>query len=114
MSASKALEHMGGIDFARSVSVVDVPYGTIAQQYVGSGGVGRYFSGIGASELQVGIKPTGNLPSLFQSMSNTPALRSFARPDYIYPPGAVVPGSGAGNVLQYFIPNTSGMVQIVR
>ncbi len=114
MSPTQALGHMGGIDFTRSVSVVNVPYGTIAQQYVGPSGVGSYYSGLGASELQVGIKPTGNLPSLFQTMSDTPALRSFSMPDYIYPPGAIVPGSGAGNALQYFIPNKSVMVQIVR
>lgn len=113
-SPSRALQHMEGIDFSRPVTPVTIPYGTTAQQFVGPRGTGHYFAAYGSTPLQSGIPSLRQSPTLFQSFGDIPALQSFTRPDYIYPPGAVVPGSGAGNGLQYFVPNNGLMVPITR
>lgn len=110
----EALLHMEAIDFTKAGSAVEIPYGTVAQQFVNPRGVGNYFSGIGATELEVGIEQLGRDASLFQSLRNTKALQSVTRPDYVFPPGDVVAGSGAGGAIQYYVPDKSAMIQILR
>ncbi len=110
-SASDAINHMRGIDFARPVTPVTIPYGSLAQQYAGPNGVGRYFSPVGATPLEIGITPAGRTQMLFQSMGETRALESFARPDYVYPTGTV---PGAGGALQYFVPKRGVFTPICR
>jgi RHS repeat-associated protein len=112
-SPERALAHMDYIDFSRPVTPVTIPYGTTAQQFVGERGPGSYFAPYGSTPLQCGIEPLGQWPTLFQSLGDTPALQSFTRPDFVYPHG-VVPGSGAGGGLQYFVPNKRLMVPITR
>jgi hypothetical protein len=105
---------MEGIDFTQPVTPVTIPYGTTAQQFVGSSGVGQYFSPLGTTQLEAGIGSTGGSPTLFQSMGNIRALESFTAPNYVYPPGGIVPGSGAGGVQQYFVPSNGLFVPITR
>ncbi len=113
-SPSRAFQHMDGIDFTQPVVQVTIPPGIVAQQFVGPRGTGNYFAPIGSSPLQSGIPNLGQYPTLFQSLGDMPALQSFTRPDFIYPPGAVVPGSGAGGGIQYFVPNNRFFIAITR
>ncbi|MEY3203697.1 MAG: hypothetical protein RLZZ21_28, partial [Planctomycetota bacterium] len=111
-SPAKALQHMRGIDFDRPVTVDAVVPGMRYQQYVGPGGVGRYFSLPGTTPLQSGIDPVqaASRPLMFfESSVRTPALRSYAAPDFLYPQG-LVPDSGAGGGLQIFVPHSKAMV----
>lgn len=107
-TTSRALQHMEGIDFSQPVRVVDLPRGTALQQYyVPSRGIGNYFAPPGTTPLQAGLTLEGQSLGIFENSVPVRGLQSFAAPDYIYPPGAVVPGSGAGGGMQYFIPNKS-------
>ena len=106
----RALQHMAGIDFTRPVSAINIQSGATLQQFVGKNGVGSYFAPVGTTPLQAGIQPSGQSPTIFQSNGNVSALQSFTLPDFIYPPGRVVPGSGAGNGLQYFVPDRTLLV----
>ena len=111
-TASRALQHMGGIDLSQTVNVTTLEMGTALQQYVRPGAVGKYFAPLGTTPLQSGLSITDETLGVFQNTVPVRALRSFAMPEYIYPPGAVVPGSGAGGGLQYFVPNTSAFVPL--
>ncbi|MDA0659332.1 MAG: hypothetical protein O2931_13130 [Planctomycetota bacterium] len=113
-SSIRAMQHIDGIDFTRPVTPVTISYGATAQQFVGARGPGRYFAPVGSSPLQSGIPATGQFPTMFQSIAEVCALQSYTRPDYIYPPGGVVPGSGTGGGLQYFVPEPHFFVPISR
>jgi hypothetical protein len=104
---SVALDHMHGTDFSRSLSVTTLPEGTALQQYVGAGGPGNYFSPIGTTPLQAGIDATDRSLGAFRNVVPVRAVRSFAAPDYLYPPGTVVPGSGAGGGVNFLFPITA-------
>jgi hypothetical protein len=86
-----------------------IPTGSIVQQYVGSSGVGHYFSFPGATPLQLGIKPDGRVSRQFITTTDVSALISTTEDDYMWPPGAIVPGSGAGGAVQFYVPDTTGM-----
>ncbi|MEJ7594163.1 MAG: RHS repeat-associated core domain-containing protein, partial [Planctomycetaceae bacterium] len=110
--ARRATDHIEGIDLNSPVTPMTIPPGTALQQYVGPKGTGNYFSPVGSTPLQVGIPELGQTPTLFESVGNVPALQSNSRPDFIYPPGRVVPGSGAGGATQFFVPDNTLLVPI--
>jgi hypothetical protein len=110
MVADDALMHMRGIDFSRSVSVVDVPYGTTAQQLGYPGRMGNYFSGMGETATRLGIEQGERVPMLFQSMGPTKALQSTTS-NFVWPVG---PTPGAGGGIQYYIPNKNVFTPISR
>jgi len=107
---SRALQHMEGIDFSQPVDVMTLDEGTNLQQYVRPSGPGNYFAPIGTTPLESGLTVTDQALSIFKNTEPVTALKSFAAPGYLYPPGAVVPGSGAGGGLQYFIPNKGAFI----
>ncbi len=114
-AAKRAMDHMGGIDFSRPVRVVELPQGTVLQQYyLADRGIGNYFAPPGTTPLQAGLKLEGQTLGYLQNTAPARALQSFAAPDYIYPPGAVVPGVGTGGGVQYFVPNKSVFVPAPR
>jgi hypothetical protein len=104
-SEERALQHIGGIDLSQPVNVTTLDAGTSLQQYVRPGQVGNYFAPIGTTPLESGLSVTDQTLTIFQNDSPVTALQSVARPDYLYPPGDIVPGSGAGKGIQYFVPN---------
>ncbi len=106
---------MGGIDFSQPVRVVELPQGSVLQQYyLTDPGIGNYFARPGTTPLQAGLKLEGQTLGFFQNTAPVRALQSIAAPDYIYPPGAVVPGLGTGGGVQYFVPNKSVFVPAAR
>ncbi|HVR06580.1 MAG TPA: RHS repeat-associated core domain-containing protein [Thermoanaerobaculia bacterium] len=113
-SEAKALQHMEGIDFTQPVTVEHLDLNTSLQQYVRpDGDLGNYFAPVGTPPLQSGLTVTNQTLGVFQnSTEGVVSLKSIAAPDYLYPPGAVLPGSGAGGGVQYFIPNSSAFTPV--
>lgn len=110
MSADNALMHMRGIDFSKPVTVVDVPYGTTAQQWAYPGRMGNYFSTMGETPIRLGIEQGERVPILFQSMGQTRALKSTTS-NFMWPSGAT---QGAGGGIQYYVPNKGVFTPITR
>jgi len=114
-SVSKAVQHMGGIDFSQPVIVTELPQGTVLQQYfMPARGIGNYFAPPGTTPLQAGLSLQGQELGYFSNTAPVRGLQSIAAPDYIWPPGGVVPGSGAGGGVQYFIPNKGAFAPASR
>jgi len=67
---------------------------------------------VGSTALESGLKVTDQTLVTFRSDSAVTALRSTTRPDYLFPPGDIVKGSGAGGGTQYFIPDPSPFKRI--
>lgn len=101
-SGVQALDNMRGIDFSRSVSVVQLDANTILQQYVGKNGAGSYFSPLGTTGLEAGIGDAASRNLIqFQNATSVSALRSHAS-NFLWPSGEIVPGAGGG--VQYYVP----------
>jgi hypothetical protein len=109
-SEENALQHIDGIDLAQPVTVTTLDTGTTLQQYVGARGLGNYFAPVGTTPLECGLAVTDQTLTILKNAQPVQALQSIAKPGYIYPPGAIVPGSGAGGGTQFFIPNKTAFV----
>lgn len=108
MTEDVALGHIDGIELSQPVNVVPLDSGTQLQQFVRPNGqMGNYFAPTGTTSLESGLTVTNQSLIQFQSDAPVMALKSTARTDYLYPPGQIIPGSGAGGGTQYFIPNSS-------
>jgi hypothetical protein len=113
LSMSKVPSHINAIDLVRPVVITEIQPGTLLQQYVlPTRGPGNYFSPLGTTPLQAGLKLQGQQLGYFSNSMPVRSLQSFAAPDYLYPPGAIVPGSGAGGGIQYFVPNKGAFAPV--
>ena len=54
--------------------------------------------------LEAGLKVDGQNLGYLSNNYEVMGLHLFAALDYLWPPGGVVPGSGAGGGMQYFFP----------
>jgi len=112
-SEALAQQHMAAIDFTQPVSLETLDPNTVLQQYVHTGGnLGNYFAPVGTTPLQSGLVVTDQVPGVFQNTESVVALKSVTAPDYLFPPGQIVPGSGAGGGVQYFIVNKNVFVPV--
>jgi RHS repeat-associated protein len=79
-AASKALEHMEGIDFTKSVQTTILKKGTVIQQWVGENGVGNYFTNLeNGSAKNLGINYEGRTLKQYTLTEDVEVLQSTAR-----------------------------------
>ena len=110
------VEELYGINFAKSVDVVELPANYITQQYVRIGrtgknysGVGNYYAEVGSSATGVGLNPANRMIGIFSSSDKVKVLRSTASPitDTWTVPGS--PFSTTGGQIQFFTTDKAGM-----
>ncbi|HLP43378.1 MAG TPA: RHS repeat-associated core domain-containing protein, partial [Fibrobacteria bacterium] len=110
-SDKRTLDHMGGIDFSKPVSVRRLKSGKKVTQWRDpSKPVGNYVTDPGTSASQLGINPKGRVEDPFIVSKDTKALTSTASPitDTWTDPGNPFDAAGGGR--QYFIGDNSVLI----
>jgi len=107
-SHQRALDHMGGIDFSKPVSVQRLKGGKKVTQWRDpSKPVGNYVTDPGTSASQLGINPKGRVEEPFIVSKDTKALSSTAAPITDTWTDPTNPFDAAGGGRQFFLGDNS-------
>lgn len=105
--------HMGGIDFTKPVTVVELPRRLrVTQHLVPGAPVGNYFAPVGTPAPRLGINPAGRVATDFMLNEPVRVLRSTAAPitDTWTMPGTAYKAEGGGT--QFFTRNPDSFEKV--